>query len=144
VAVVALVVEEEAMAVTPANIATELGMAVPSADSITFAQWDMWIADAVMLIEDRRIEVGVADALPQAKIDYVVRQAVSSHVRKPDDATTITIAVDDASSTRRYESGKGRVDVSGWWGYLGLDEGTDGAFSIHPAGNQTVTDPLTW
>lgn len=131
------------MAVTPANIATALGVVTPDSGGLVYAQWEMWIADAEMLINDRRVELGF-EPIESAKIDYVVRESVVAHVRKPDDATTVTIAVDDGSSTRRYESGKGRVSVDDWWDYLGLGETTDGAFSIIPAGNQVTSDPLSW
>lgn len=121
------------MAVTPATIATALGVAEPGAGSATYDQWGMWISDAYFLIEERRTEQQAA-VIPAARLDYVVREAVVAHARKPDDATTITIAVDDASSTRRYESGKGRVSLDDWWEYLGLQSSSEGAYSIRPTG----------
>lgn len=131
------------MAVTTAMIATDLGQAPPADGSVTAQQWQMWIDDAYMLIEDRRIDVG-ADAIPTAKLDYVVRKAVVAHVQKPDDATTVTVAVDDGSTSRRYESGKGRVSVDDWWSYLGL-AGSEEAFTIRPAALPvTITNPFAW
>jgi hypothetical protein len=110
-------------------LAVALGQSAPEPGSITEQQWKMWIDDAVMLIDSRRIELA---AFPpeEAKLDYVVRQAVVAHIKRPDDATQVTIAVDDGSSSRSYQSGKGRVVIlDEWWSLLGLAE-TSGAFSI--------------
>ena len=129
------------MAVTPDTIAVALGKAAPEPDSITWLQWQMWIDDANMLIDDRIAETG-ADEPDEAKRDYVVREAVVAHVRRPDDATQVTTAVDDASSTKIYRSGKGRVTIlDEWWQMLGLND-TNGAFAIDmlPAG----TSHLPW
>ena len=54
------------MAVTPDTIAVALGVAAPASDSTTFAQWEMWIEDALMLIESR---LGDPALLDQARID---------------------------------------------------------------------------
>jgi hypothetical protein len=115
--------------VTPAMLAVALGQAAPTAGSVTEQQWQMWIDDASMLIESRQILLGV-ETLEQAKIDYVIREAVVAHIKRPDDATQVTIAVDDGSSSRSYQSGKGRVTIlDEWWTLLGLVEAS-GAFSI--------------
>lgn len=128
------------MAVSSAMIAVALGQAAPESGSVTDLQWQMWISDAEMLIESRRISLGV-DPLDSAKVDYVVREAVVSHVKKPDDATIVTVAVDDASATRRYESGKGRVTIlDAWWTLLGLTD-SSGAFSIDMLGAATMHLP---
>lgn len=117
------------MAVTPAMLAIALGQAAPGADSVTEQQWQMWIDDAEMLIETRRVKVG-AEPPDQAKLDYVVREAVVAHIKRPDDATQVTIAVDDSSSSRSYQTGKGRVTIlDEWWALLGLVEAA-GAFSV--------------
>lgn len=121
------------MLVTPAKIAVALGQAAPEPDSVTEQQWKMWIDDAEMLIESRRILLGAAD-LDQAKLDYVIREAVVAHVKRPDDAMQVTIAVDDGSSSRSYQSGKGRVTIlDEWWVLLGLVEAS-GAFSVDMVG----------
>ena len=117
------------MPVTPSMLAVALGQTAPEPDSVTEQQWKMWIDDALMLIDTRRIAL---DAFPpeEAKLDYVVREAVVAHIKRPDDATQVTIAVDDGSSSRSYQSGKGRVVIlDEWWALLGLAE-TSGAFSI--------------
>lgn len=118
------------MSVTPDMIAVALGQAAPSTGSTTELQWHMWIADAEMLIESRKISLKIETPVDEAKRDYVVREAVVAHVRKPDDATQVTIAVDDGSTSRTYQSAKGRVTIlDEWWTLLGLVE-TSGAYAI--------------
>ena len=130
------------MAVTPATIATALGVAAPDSGSAQEAQWDLWISDALMLIETRRIELAVAGPLDEAKVDYVVRQAVVAQAQRPDDATQVTESVDDASVSRTYRSSKGRVTiVDEWWTLLGLTAPSGGAFSIDTLGADSMHLP---
>lgn len=130
------------MAVTPEMIATALGVAVPDSGSATVAQWDLWISDALMLIETRRVQLDVAGPLDDAKVDYVVRQAVVAQVQRPDDATQVTESVDDASVSRTYRSGKGRVTIlDEWWTLLGLTAPTGGAFSVDTVGSASLHLP---
>ena len=124
------------MAVTPATIATALGVAAPDSGSTTFAQWAMWIDDAEMLIETRRVQLDVDGPLDEAKVDYVVRQAVVAHAQRPDDATQVEIRIDDASTSRTYRSSKGRIDIlDEWWDLLGLTPTGGGAFDIDTVSN---------
>jgi hypothetical protein len=126
--------------ITPAKIAVALGQVAPEDGSLTFQRWEMWIGDALMLIQDRADELDVTD-VPQAKLDYVVREAVVAHANHPDNATQVTIAVDDGSSTRSYRSGEGRVTIiDKWWAMLGLTD-PDGAFSVDMAPVSTVHQP---
>jgi hypothetical protein len=128
------------MAVTTSMIAIALGQAVPQGGSTTDLQWTMWIADAEMLIELRRIELDV-DSLDVSKVNYVVREAVVAQVKKPDDATQVTVAVDDGSSQRSYSSGKGRVTIlDEWWTLLGLTD-PSGAFAIDMVGTSSLHLP---
>jgi hypothetical protein len=128
------------MFVTPGMLAVALGQAAPEPGSITEQQWQMWLNDAEMLIESRRVKLGIPD-LDQAKLDYVLREAVVAHIKRPDDATQVTIAVDDGSSSRSYQSGKGRVTIlDEWWDLLGLVE-PSGAFSIDMVGTSAVHLP---
>lgn len=121
------------MAVDPDMIAVALGVAAPSGSSATYAQWEMWIQDAQMLIDARVATLGV-DAPDAAKYDYVVREAVVAQARRPDDATTVTVAVDDGSTSKTYSSGPGRVTIlDEWWALLGLT-GQSGAFTIDMLG----------
>lgn len=119
------------MPVTPANIATALGVAAPESGSVTEDQWTMWIEDAEMLIDARADLLGKDRAdLGEVKFDYVVREAVVAQVKKPDDATQVTVQVDDGMTSKSYRSGKGRVVIiDEWWTLLGLTD-TSGAFAI--------------
>lgn len=127
------------MAVTPANIAVALGRTVPDPDSAEYQQWAMWIADALMLIEAR---LGDPAALNQAKVDYVVREAVVAHIRHPDDATQVDIAVDDGSVSRKYATSRGRVRIiDDWWDLLSPVQ-SSGAFVIDTLG--TASCHLPW
>jgi len=118
------------MSVTPNMIAVALGLAAPVSNSVQEQQWDMWIADAVMLIDNRIALLALTTTPSAATVDYVVREAVVAQVKKPDDATQVTISVDDGSSSRTYQSGKGRVTIlDEWWLLLGLVETDGGAFS---------------
>lgn len=121
------------MSVTPGMLAVALGQAAPEPGSVTEQQWQLWVEDAEMLIEARRLKVGAADP-DEAKRDYVVREAVVAHIKRPDDATQVTVAVDDGSSSRSYKSGKGRVTIlDEWWSLLGLVE-SSGAFAVDMVG----------
>ena len=97
------------MSVTPETIAVPLGVTAPEVNSITWRQWSQWIADATMLIQNRaeKLDIDLA-TIGEAKLDYVIREAVVAQVKKPDDATQVTVSVDDASTSRSYRSGKGR------------------------------------
>lgn len=117
------------MAVKPADIAKALGQAAPSTGSALAEQWQMWIDDAELLIQIRADELNVTGIDPDRQ-DYVVRQAVVAQVRRPDDATQVTISVDDGQTSKLYRSGKGRVNIlDEWWTLLGLTD-PGGAFSI--------------
>lgn len=133
------------MSVTPATIAVALGVAAPESDSIQEKQWFLWIDDATMLIEMRAEQVGVLfSSIDQMKVDYVVREAVVSQVKKPDDATQVSITVDDGTSSRSYRSGKGRVNIlDEWWTLLGLTD-PSGAFSLDMAPDLYRLPPDDW
>lgn len=110
--------------VTPDDIAVALGRA--STSDTELDQWSMWIADALLLIEAR---LGDPAELDQAKLDYVVREAVVAHIRHPDDATQVSVSIDDGTTARTYRSGRGRVTIiDDWWELL--SPSTSGAFSL--------------
>lgn len=128
------------MPVTPSNIAVALGQAAPESDSVQYQQWELWISDAEMLIDVRRQQLNV-DEIDEAKLDYVVREAVVAHVKKPDDATQVTVSVDDGQTSKSYRSGKGRVTIlDEWWTLLGLID-DDGAFAIDMIGASSAHLP---
>jgi len=125
------------MAVTPEMIAVALGVAAPASDSTQYAQWEMWISDALMLIEAR---LGDPALLDQAKLDYVVREAVSEHVRHPEDVTQVTVSIDDGSTSKQYRSGSGRVFIRDeWWNLLSPTATAGRAFEV----DTMPTDALT-
>lgn len=127
------------MAVTPDNIAVELGRTAPGSTTAEYAQWEMWIADALMLISAR---LGDVTLLDQDRLDYVVRLAVAAHVRRPDDATQVAVAVDDGSVSRTYRTSRGRVEIiDDWWALLSPTDTTGKAFSITPSGNYSPHMP---
>jgi len=130
------------MTVTPDTIAVALGVAAPEPDSVTAQQWQMWITDATMLIDGRATQLDIDPAtIDEVKIDYVVREAVVAQVKRPDDATQVTVSVDDGSTSKTYRSGKGRVTIlDEWWSLLGLTPAA-GAFSIDTAPSGTVHLP---
>lgn len=119
------------MAVTPDNIAVAMGVAAPEPDSIQWQQWSLWIDDATMLIENRAEQLDIDPAtIGELKFDYVVRESVVAHIKKPDDATQVSVQVDDGMTSKSYRSGKGRVTIlDEWWVLLGLTD-PSGAFSI--------------
>ena len=125
------------MPVTPAIIAVELGRTAPESGSALEEQWAMWIADATRAIERRAELLSITfDSLVTDDVDYVVRQAVAAHVRRPDDATQVTISVDDGSTSKTYSSGSGRVGIlEDWWALLGLTIATDRAAYSVPLGS---------
>ena len=126
------------MTVTSDTIATALGRSTYSTEED--AQWSLWIADALLLIEAR---LGDPAELDQARLDYVVREAVLAHIRHPDDATQVSVSIDDASTSRTYRSGRGRVTIlEEWWALLATDEEDSGAFVLDMVG--TASYHLDW
>ena len=118
------------MAVIPETVAVALGRTAPATDSAEYAQWQMWIGDALMLIAAR---LGDPAELDQDALDYVVREAVVAQVRRPDDATSVDVAVDDGRVSRTYRSSAGRVSIRDeWWDLLSPNP-KSGAFSIRPS-----------
>lgn len=118
------------MAVTPAIIATALGLTAPS--STQEAQWQIWIGDATRAIVRRAERLSIDFAtLNSEDVDYVVREAVIAHIRNPDDATQVSVSVDDGSVSRSYRSSHGRVTIlDDWWELLGLVGVKGSAYSV--------------
>lgn len=128
------------MAVTPATIAVALGRTTPVEDSAEWLQWEMWIADALMLIAARLGPLDELDPeLDPATLDYVVREAVVAQVRRPDDATAVDVKIDDGAVSRTYRTGSGRVTIiDAWWDLLLPTDSSTSAFSIRPSGSCTI------
>lgn len=116
------------MSVTPADIAVALGRTAPALGSTEHDQWAMWVADALMLIAARLGDVSLLD---QDRLDYVVREAVVAQVRRPDDVTSVDVAVDDGRVSKRYSSGSGRVTIRDeWWALLSPESSGRRAFEV--------------
>ena len=130
------------MAVTPDEIAVELGRATPDAGTVTYQQWTQWISDALLLIKER---LGDPTLLAQSTLDYVVRQAVATQVRRPDDATQVSVSVDDGNVARTYASGTGRVYIRDeWWALLDPDLNDSTVGSTQMYGEPDVIEPDVW
>lgn len=130
------------MTVTVATIAIALGRPAPEPDSITKRQWEAWIADTLMLIEHRADQLDIDFLnIDEVKLDYVVREAVTAHIKRPDDALQVSVQVDDGMTSKSYRSGRGRITIlDEWWLLLGLTDET-GAFSIDMV-KAIVHDPV--
>lgn len=125
------------MAVTPEEIAVELGRTAPDASTVEYAQWELWIADALFQIA-KRPGLVFADLDPDT-VDYVVRKAVVRHVRRPDDATQVTVGVDDGNVSKTYRSSAGDIFIKDeWWAMLTPTGTSTRAFSIRPYGCATM------
>ena len=133
------------MAVTLDDIAERLGVATPEPTSTQGKQWTKWIADAVALIEGRAERVGVdLSGIDPDRVDRVVELAVVAMARKPDDATTVDVSVDDGRVLRSYQSSTGRVGIlDEWWADLGLLDNS-GAFSTRPGFEPDRLCPQWW
>lgn len=117
--------------VTPTTIATALGISAPTDGSTTDLQYEMWIADALMLIQARVDATDPEPTIDQDVLDYVIREAVTAHVRRPDDATQVTTSVDDGTVSKTYRSSAGRLTILGeWWAMLGLTTSSGRAFMV--------------
>lgn len=131
--------------ITPANIAVALGVSAPESGSPTEAQWEMWIADALMLIQVRVDSLDPDPTVDQARLDYVIRQAVATRADRPKGgATQVTIAVDDASESTTYPRPSRVIDVEisdEWWALLGLNPTSGGAFDVDTLASATVHMP---
>lgn len=125
------------MATTPADVAVALGRSVPGQDEQAFQQWMRWIANArlILRVGDGLHEgLGDLDLLDQEVVDYVVTEAVAAHARRPDDATTVEISIDDGRTSRTYQSSAGRVVIPAeWWAMLQPTERSAAAFSTRPS-----------
>lgn len=135
------------MAVTPQDVAIELGVPTPSVATGQAVQWSSWIARAVRLVERRAAALGVDLAsIPADDVDSVVVRAVAAHVRRPDDATRVEVSVDDGRTARTYRSSDGEVSIKDrWWDELGLLDAQDAeAYSVQATFEPDIARPDLW
>lgn len=113
------------MTVTVAQVATAVGRSLTATEK---EQAAMWIADAAVLIShgpDGRSTIDVA-TLDQGTLDLVIREAVADRIKQPDAVSEVTVAVDDASTSRKYVAASGQLRIRDeWWAMLLPDEGGD-------------------
>ncbi len=133
--------------VNPDDIAAALGRPTPASSSAEYAQWTYWISGAELLIKAEAARRGTTvAALDDATVTYVVTEAVKAQVLHPDDATQVTVSVDDGSTSRSYRSGTGGVSIRAeWWGLLWPSLASD-SFTITPAAEPDPATPgaLAW
>lgn len=91
--------------ISPAQVGVELGVAAPTSQQLE--QWASWIDQARYLI-GKRLDISAVDP---DDVDYVVLQSVVAHARHPGSETQVTVSVDDASTSRSYARGVGRVTI---------------------------------
>lgn len=120
-------------AVTPDDIAVDLGRDPAGLSTIDTAQFQRWIDDAVFLITEG---VGEGDDPPQNMVDYVVRQAVVMVAESPvPGVLSESIQVDDGMHTMRWDGRSRRVQIlPEWWKMLGVDSAGGQAFTIDMVG----------
>lgn len=110
------------MTVVVSDIETALGRTLTSTES---TQADQWIADALMLIEAR---LGDLASLNQARLDFVVREAVVARFRNPEGFQSESI--DDY--TYRHGAETRRVTILPEWWDLLTPERDAAVFSARP------------
>lgn len=120
------------MTVEVSDIETALGRTLTAPEQ---AQATQWIADAYMLIE---VKFGDTYAgLNPDLVDYVVRESVADRFRNGANggASSISVAVDDGSVTRRWENSTAeRADswlIDGWVDLLAPARESS-AFTVRP------------
>ena len=132
------------MTVTVAQVATELARPVPA--SPVSDQWQSWIDRAYRLIEARLGSTAYA-ALDPAVLDDVVLISVAEHVRawRETTASRYTVAVDDGSVSRQFESSVGYLTIpDSLWELLDPTINLDGAFTITPFGEPDPSGLESW
>lgn len=133
------------MAVTPDDIAVELGRPTPVQEP-TRTQWETWIDRTYRAIERRAENLGIDyGSLDPQLVDDVVILAVSAHAERPTSETQVTVSADDGSVSRQYRSSQGRVVIlDEWWVDLGLTAASD-VYSLRLTGEPDVSpNPGAW
>ena len=103
--------------VSPDQIEDRLGRPLTEAEQ---RQVPLWIEDAEAAIERRMSRLGVSQVDLNDRM-RVVQKAVTAMAKRPDDATRVDIAVDDARVGKTYSSSTGEVTIKDeWWDELGL------------------------
>jgi hypothetical protein len=111
------------------DVAVALGRSI--SDSTEQEQVEWWLSGAEIIIRGRLGDVGL---LAQDVLKYVEVEAVAAKVRRNGTSeSSISVAVDDGTVTRRYENAVGADDITDeWWNLLDPDSNT-GTASIRPS-----------
>ena len=123
-----------ATAVTPNDVADRLGRVRPAFDSPAWLQAQTFIDQADLLITRYQAR----NALPDPDVEdreYVIMEAVAAIVRRPDDATSVDVQIDDGRVSKRYSSSSGKVSLEDWWETLWPsinNDATASAFTVRP------------
>ncbi|MEO6158699.1 MAG: hypothetical protein ABIQ39_13855 [Ilumatobacteraceae bacterium] len=119
------------MTVSVEQVAVELARPTPVPPASD--QWQGWIDRAYRLIEKRVGAVAYA-ALDPFTLDDVVVTAVAEHVRawRDTSATRYTVAVDDGTVSRSYETAAGPLTISDDLWALLLGVSSSQSFTIGP------------
>lgn len=99
------------------DVAVALGRPASDFNADQQAQITYWLNGVELLIKSR---LGRVDALDQDVLKMVETEAVASRFRRLSDggASSITVAVDDGSVTRRYETVSADEITDAWWNML--------------------------
>ena len=120
------------------DVAVALGRAISDSDEQN--QVEYWL-DGIELIIGSRL--GDVSELDQDVLKYVETEAVVARINRNAAAGTssITVAVDDSSVTRRFEGVSAADITDDWYRLLDPAWGT-GAFSVRPSFEDDAEDPL--
>lgn len=115
---------------TSDDVAVPLGRPISSTgDPSEEDQVNYWLAGIELLIGHR---LGDITLLDQDLLKYVETEAVADKVRRNGRAeSSITVAVDDGSVTRRYDTVSATDITDEWWNLLNSDTGSR-VFSARP------------
>lgn len=110
------------------DVEVALGRPIPSAAEIAQAEW--WLDGVELFITARLGPVGDLD---QTLVKYVEVEAVVAKIQRAGRSeSSITVAVDDGSVTRRYENAVSASDITDeWWQLLDPADNSASA-SIRP------------
>lgn len=127
------------MAVDYTDVEVSLGRTLSTNE---VAQAELWISDALTIIG---VRLGDVSLLDQTVLDYVVREAVVLRIRRPDPATQIQVTVDDATTSRTYESSTGQVTIlDEWWAMLSPTADSGAGFSTRPGFEPDTVTSTDW
>lgn len=122
------------MSVSSDDVQVTLGRTLTPAQH---AQATKWIGQARTIIGVRAAELGSSlEDLDQAVLDMVVTEAVANRMKRPDDATQVTVQHDETQISRRYESSTGQIEITdAWWAML---------FPASAGGGESFSVPLAY